>query len=198
MIDGSHIKIKQPYKRGYDYYNKNNEYSVVLQAVVREDLRFTDVFTGYPGKVHDARVFRESPLYQSGQARCDNGHILGDAAYPNIPWLLTPFRDNGFLTDAEKRYNKTQSAIRCTVERAFVLLKGRFTRLQNIDQRNIKTVVHTILAACVLHNICILNNDESEDMLVENQVPQDIFINNLQDLDQEAAARKRLGIARRL
>ncbi|XP_053407684.1 LOW QUALITY PROTEIN: uncharacterized protein LOC123548132 [Mercenaria mercenaria] len=198
MIDGSHIKIKRPSVRGIDYYNCNNQYSVVLQAVVREDMRFIDVFTGYPGKVYDARVFRESPLYQTGQERCGNGHILGDSAYPNISWLLTPFRDNGRLTEAQKRYNNVHAAIRSTVERAFGLLKGRFTRLQRIDQRNIETIVQTVLTACVLHNICIMNNDDFENLLIEDQVPMDPNIVNMLDQDQEAAARKRLDIARRL
>ena len=85
MIDCTHIKIWKPQERGIDYYNRKDYYSVILQAVVCEDKRFTDMFTGFPGKVHDARVFRESPLFCMGQAICRGGHILGDSAYPNNP-----------------------------------------------------------------------------------------------------------------
>lgn len=88
-----------------------------------------DVYTGWPGKVHDARVFRHSPIFQNSQALCGNGHILGDPAYPNLPWLLTPFCDNGHLSSIQRLYNKVHSSIRSTVERAFGLLKGRFPRL---------------------------------------------------------------------
>jgi len=85
------------------------------------------------------------------------------------------------------------------VERAFGLLKGRFVRLQNIDQRDIQTTVVTILTACVLHNICILNHDEIDDVLADDQVPQDIVnVQNFQEYDAEYGARKRLDIARRL
>lgn len=200
MIDGTHIKIKKPPIRGIDYYNRKSYYSVVLQGVVREDMRFIDVFAGYPGKVHDARIFRQSPLYQNGSNLCRGArHILGDSAYPNLPWLLTPFKDNGHLTVTQTTYNKTHSSIRCTVERAFGLLKGRFVRLQNIDQRNIKTIVRTILAGCVLHNICIMNNDELEDQLQDDQVPQQyVNVQHFDEHDQDDAARKRLDIARRL
>lgn len=63
MIDGTHIPITKPSERGVDYYNRKDFYSVILRAVVREDIRFIDVFAGYPGKVHDARVFCNSPLF---------------------------------------------------------------------------------------------------------------------------------------
>ncbi len=137
MIDGSHIPIRMPSVRGVDYYNRKDYYSIVLQAVCREDLRFIDVYCGWPGKVHDARIFRHSPLFQQGPGLCGNGHILGDSAYPNMEWILTPFRDNRPLTAAEKLYNKTHSGIRSTVERAFALLKDRFPRLQHLDQRQV-------------------------------------------------------------
>jgi hypothetical protein len=202
MIDGSHIPIQKPEIRGVDYYNRKDFYSVILQAVVREDLRFTDIFTGYPGKVHDARVFKNSPLYSKGPTLCSgNRHILGDSAYPNLPWLLVPFKDNGHLSGAQVHFNKVHSSIRSTVERAFALLKGRFKRLHFINQKHISTIVNTIVSACILHNICILGNDDFEEALeVDNDscempgIPPEEFSN----AGQEAAGVKRLTIARNL
>ncbi|XP_071948714.1 uncharacterized protein [Antedon mediterranea] len=192
MIDGTHIPIKQPSERGTDYYNRKDFYSVVLQAVVREDMQFTNVYTGWPGKVHDSRVFRNSPLFEIGPQLCNgNRHILGDSAYPNLVWCLVPFRDDGHLTPAQRRYNKTHASIRSVVERAFGLLKGRFVRLRYIDQRHIRTIVTTILSACVLHNICILNNDEFQEILEGEHVVPEFG-------DGHEAAVKRLTIARNL
>jgi len=73
MVDGSHIKIRRPVERGYDYFNRKDFYSIILQAVVREDMRFTNIYVGWPGKVHDAKVFRNSPLYTTGQGLCGDG-----------------------------------------------------------------------------------------------------------------------------
>ena len=199
MIDGTHIAIRRPSERGIDYYNRKEFYSVVLQAVCTDDLKFTDVYTGYPGKVHDARVFRLSPLFNRGAAICDTNHILGDSAYPNLPWLLTPFRDNGALTPTQRRYNYKHASIRSCIERAFGLLKGRFTRLQKIDQRDIITIVSTILTSCIVHNICILNQDDFVDVLEEDVIPQDNANQHNFDNDAQAEAlEKRLNIARRL
>ncbi|XP_055999976.1 putative nuclease HARBI1 [Ostrea edulis] len=175
MIDGTHISIKKPSIRGIDYYNRKDYYSIVLQAVVREDLRFTNIFAGFPGKVHDARVLRQSPLFQNGQALCGEGHLLGDSAYPNMSWLLTPFRDNGRLTNVQLHYNYTHSSIRSTVERAFGLLKGRFTRLQHINQNEVESIIHTIVTGCILHNICIMNDDNFREFLNDDQ-----YLNNCQ------------------
>lgn len=33
-----------------------------MQGVVNHKLKFIDVFIGFPGSVHDARVFRNSPI----------------------------------------------------------------------------------------------------------------------------------------
>lgn len=199
MIDGTHIPIRKPSVRGTDYYNRKDYYSVILQGVVVEDMRFTNVYAGFPGKVHDARVFRHSPLFNMGQNFCGNGHLLGDSAYPNIGWLLTPFRDNGNLTENQRRYNVTHSSIRSTVERAFGLLKGRFTRLQYIDQRNLFTIVYTIITACVLHNICIINSDDFANYLQDDPMPQLGPNANVADANAlNVGAIKRLQIARRL
>lgn len=41
-----------------------------MQALVNEKRKFLDVFIGYPGSVHDARVFKESSLFQSLPELC--------------------------------------------------------------------------------------------------------------------------------
>lgn len=64
FIDGTHISIKILSDKRMDYYNRKDFYSIVLQAVVR-DLCFINRFAGFPGKVHDARVFRHSKLFEN-------------------------------------------------------------------------------------------------------------------------------------
>lgn len=200
MIDGTHIEIEKPSVRGYVYYNIKDFYSIILQGVVAENLRFIDVFVGFPGKVHDARVFKHSPLFQKGQELCGDGHLLGDSAYPNLPWVLVPFRDNGHLTRVQMRFNQKHSAVRSAVERAFGLLKGRFLRLQYVHQKNTETITHTILTGCVLHNLCILNDDQVDDIFIRPEPDDDVLANaySFGADEQQRAELKRLEIARRL
>ncbi|XP_044170329.1 protein ALP1-like isoform X2 [Acropora millepora] len=118
---------------------------------------FTDIYVGWPGSVHDARVLRNSPLYQTAEHHFQgDSHLLGDSAYPLHRWLLTPFRDNGHLSRQEVNYNNKHAKTRQTIERAFGLLKGRWRRLKFIEMENINECPAIVAAACVLHNFCLL------------------------------------------
>lgn len=115
-----------------------------------------------------------------------------------MSWLLTPFRDNGRLTNVQLHYNYTHSSIRSTVERAFGLFKGRFTRLQHINQNEMEGIVQTVVTGCILHNICVINNDNFQELLNEDPVPQLVGAENFDEHQIIQGSVKRLQIARAL
>jgi len=45
------------------------------------------------------------------------------------------------------------------VERSISLLKGRWRKLLFLDHLDLELAVHVIIAACVLHNFCLLHDD---------------------------------------
>ena len=152
----------------------------------REDLSFTNIFVGFPGRVHDSRVLSNSPLFDNGHEVCHPYHLLGDSAYPNISWILTPFRNNQQLTNQMTRYNTAHSSCRILIEQAFGMLKGRFRRLKYLEQNKMNIICYTVCTACVLHNVCIWQQDldEIQEIL---QVPvaylhPNIFNRNVQAL----------------
>lgn len=67
-IDGTHVLIIAPHVNRANYYNRKCHYSVILQAVVDQKLQFWDINVGWSGKIHDARVFANSTLFQKGQS----------------------------------------------------------------------------------------------------------------------------------
>ena len=132
-IDGSYIPVKRPRKNPEQYINRKGFHSLQLQVICDADMLFTNVFCSYPGSVHDARVFRNSSIFQDAEANPDvlfprNTHLIGDSAYPLKVWVLTPFRDNGRLTRRQRRYNFVHSSTRMIVERSLSLYKGRFRK----------------------------------------------------------------------
>ena len=66
-IDGTHIPIISPQENPSDYYNRKGFHSIIMQAVVDFRGLFLDTYIGWPGKVHDARVFSNSAVYRKGR-----------------------------------------------------------------------------------------------------------------------------------
>ena len=103
-IDSTHIPIQAPLKDPERYINRKSFHSVQLQVVCDMDMKFIDVFCRFPGSVHDAQVFTNSPLFVDAERNRDlqfpgNSHFIGDAAYSLKPWILThrkKLRDSKF------------------------------------------------------------------------------------------------------
>lgn len=117
--------------------------------------RIRDIFVGFPGSVHDSRVLRTSPLYETLAEKCNDRFIIGDSGYPCLRHLLTPFRDNGHLTRRQRNYNYVLSKNRYIIEHCFGILKQKFRQLYHIKLKNVADVVHFIRACAVLHNLSI-------------------------------------------
>ncbi|XP_026826173.1 putative nuclease HARBI1 isoform X2 [Ooceraea biroi] len=69
-IDGSHIRIDKPVLDADSYINRKQYFSIHLQGIVNQHLKFIDVFIGYPDSVHDARVFKNSTIFNDLYAVC--------------------------------------------------------------------------------------------------------------------------------
>ncbi|KAK8772737.1 hypothetical protein V5799_024017 [Amblyomma americanum] len=180
-VDGSHVEINRPAESPQSYYNRKKWPSIILQGVCDDRNRFINVFIGFPGSAHDARVLRESPIFEDCSQNCSNGYLLGDSAYPLLPWLLTPYRDNGrSFPSWKKKFNKVHSQQRVAIENSFGLLKQRFRRLYLVDAASIKQCCLIVMAACVLHNMCNEERDFFEDL---EHLPQQEEIDNGEDDD---------------
>lgn len=166
-IDGSHIPIIAPEEYPRDYFNRKGWHSIVLQAVVDGKGIFWDVCVGYAGSVHDARVLRQSHLWDMVNdqellghnkvniAGVNIGHyLIGDPAYPIQPWLMKPYADTGRLTPQQQIYNYRVSSARSVVETAFGRLKGRWRCLLKRNDCKVELCKKMTLTCCVLHNIC--------------------------------------------
>ncbi|XP_060909611.1 putative nuclease HARBI1 [Labrus mixtus] len=62
-IDGCHVRVVAPAAHEQAYLNCRLFHSIQFQAICDRRGKFLDVFVGYPGSVHDARVLRHSDVY---------------------------------------------------------------------------------------------------------------------------------------
>src|SRR5580765_2155721 len=63
-VDGMHIEIPAPRDDAMSYYNRKGFHSILLQGMCDAKCKFIDIFVGWPGATHDARMWRESPIGQ--------------------------------------------------------------------------------------------------------------------------------------
>ena len=151
-IDGSHIQIQAPHDNPLDYYNRKGWYSIVLQTLVDHEYKFMNTYIGWPGSVHDARILANSEMFFMGEAgtlvpsvsRRINGVdvvVLGDPAYPLLPWLMKPFPTTSALSNSQKRFNYRLSRARIVVECAFGRLKGRWRCLMKRNDCDVSFVL---------------------------------------------------------
>ncbi|XP_066596529.1 putative nuclease HARBI1 [Prorops nasuta] len=157
------------------YRNRKGYFSLNVQAIVGPRTEILGLVPEWPGSQHDSRIFQNSRSFIKFQQRQYSGLLVGDAGYPSLPFLLTPFRNP--QNEEEERYNNIQSRTRIVVERTFGILKRRFPCLSR--GLNLKLITCTsVVAACViLHNLSLQFNDILPELLDDIPISQD---NNVQ------------------
>jgi hypothetical protein len=178
-IDGTHVKLEEaPSDDHESYFSRKQQYSIQVQAIVDNERRIRDIYIGFPGSVHDARVFANSNISQHpGLYFGSDQWIAGDSAYPLTDYLITPFRRNTPNIREQDRliFSKRFSKYRVIVENAFGILKEVFGSLKELRIRVNKRTGHSaacnwILACCILYNIV---RPVPEDYGIELQEPED-------------------------
>ncbi|XP_046862569.1 protein ALP1-like [Xenia sp. Carnegie-2017] len=178
-IDGTHIFIKRPSTSPTDYLNRKNRYSLNVQAVCDFKYRFMYLVIKWPGRVHDARIFsnsninrkfRENESFKCQKQIVDDEMpvpvcILGDPAYPLLPFLMKEFPGGGNSLQ-QQYFGWRLSSARMVIECAFGRLKGRFGILKREMDINTEDLPYVIYACFVLHNYC----EEEKQVVAEEEI----------------------------
>jgi hypothetical protein len=147
--------------------------AAALQGVVDADFRFIDIYCGWTGRIHDQRLFNESPLGRELSSAISERYadmtsnlvvidedyqmnyvLVADSAYATHPFILPCFKDTDANTPERRAYNTKLSKTRVVVEQAYGFLKNRWRLLLKPIELELSNVVVVVAACCVLHNFC--------------------------------------------
>ncbi|XP_019169499.1 PREDICTED: putative nuclease HARBI1 [Ipomoea nil] len=161
------------------YYCKFGFPSILLQVVADHKKVFWDVCVKAPGGFDDATHFRDSLLYNrliSGDIVWDKAinirgqhvrpYLVGDWGFPLLSFLLTPFSWNRTGGPAQNAFDEAVAKARKSAEEAIVLLKGRWKILQDLNV-DLSHAPQTIVACCVLHNLCQIAREPEPELWKE-------------------------------
>ena len=174
-----HLRVQVKKDERVPYYNYLKWHSIHLQGICDANKAFTDVFVGWPGRAHDSMVWKNSPIKQelpqllhvTGRTLINTYHIVADSAYPCTNNVMTAFKAYGNrLGEDRKKFNRNLSSKRNCIERAFKLLVQRFPRLRILRCTKMKRNIDLSLAACVLHNWCIMADDTDVSLFPEQHI----------------------------
>ena len=114
-------------------------------------MKFINVVAKWPGSIHDARILRESILFEKFESHPKpvTGWLLGDSGYMLRDWLLTPHRNPA--THQERKYNICHSSTRSLIKRSIGVAKRRWHCLRRLRLQPSKAC-QVITVCLMLHN----------------------------------------------
>nr|XP_034591814.1 protein ALP1-like [Setaria viridis] len=172
-IDGTHVPVVVPNDKVVQHTGRHGYPSQNVLAVCDFDMRFTFVVSGWPGSVHDMRVFSDAlTKYGDRFPHPPSGKFyLVDSGYPNRTGYLAPykgikyhlpeFRSGPMPKGMKETFNYAHSSLRNVIERSFGVLKMKWRILLGIPSFPMHKQSKIIVACMALHNF-IRENDMAD------------------------------------
>ncbi|KAL3191502.1 hypothetical protein MRX96_059871 [Rhipicephalus microplus] len=166
-------------RRWHAFFNYKGTFSIVLMAMVDSSSKFVLVDIGAEGRQSDGGVFKNTKFGKAlteGQLDIPSlGQLPGttkvapyafvrDEAFQLRRDFMRPFPAR-LLEDERRVFNYRLSRARRCAENAFGITVARWRILLRTIQLLPKNVDYVVKAACVLHNFLAVLNEESDQIL---------------------------------
>lgn len=161
-----------------DYHGRKHQYSLTTMIINDDQKRIRYYLAGFPGCVHDNRVYSNTPLFQDpGTYFGNNFYLLSDSALTNSSTVVSSFKcaKGHKLPVIQEEFNTLLGRPRVLAEHTIGMLKGRFQILKSIPmvitnrKKSVKRILRIIDCCVILHNLLIDTGDEIPDDWMEEE-----------------------------
>jgi DDE superfamily endonuclease len=169
LIDGTLLPLAtRPLLHGENYLSRKKFYAIVMIVVCDDLSRINYFHVGWPGSVHDNRVWRNCKMNRNrGQYFSKKQYLLGDSAFTASQVMIPPFKSSAGSTISNNKasFNTYLSKPRVKSEHCIGILKGRFPFLRHIRLRlgskeDMDRIIDHVRGAVVLHNYLLTENED--------------------------------------
>ena len=118
---------------GEDYYTRKGDYAIKGLVICDYAARITWIEVGWPGSVHDNRVWSNSEIYLGRDKYFDQKeYLLGDSGFSTSAVMIPAFKKghNSSLSEEKRFFNTKLAKVRIKSEHCIGLLKARFQWLR--------------------------------------------------------------------
>ncbi|KAL7232098.1 hypothetical protein ACSBR2_010169 [Camellia fascicularis] len=160
-IDGTHIVVVTPKGDQMPYRGRKVNTTQNVMAACSFDMKFTFVYTGWEGSVHDSRIFVKALTTNTVDFPHlpPNKYYLVDAGYTHMPGNV--------------------------IERTFGVLKQRFPLLKHMPRYDMVRQGPIVMACCVLHNWIRMVQEQDEFFDAEESSDEDEDDDEDEDEDED-------------
>ncbi|CAM8910742.1 unnamed protein product [Rhodiola kirilowii] len=158
--------------------------TIILEAVASYDTWIWHNFIGVHGAQNDLNVLYQSDIfdpllagicpnvtYKVNGSTYSHGYYLADGIYPRYSSFVKTIPNP--QTDVEKLFSKKQEFYRKDVERCFGILQSRWAIIRHAGMCHRKSVLKTIMLACIILHNMIVEEEFVEDEFMEAEEEED-------------------------
>ena len=164
FMDGTLLPLEfKPKLHGETYYSRKGFFSINMLIICNHNAHILYYMVGWPGSVHDHRVWRNSKMFRNvGDYFNDNEYLLADSAFSPSAQVVPAFKKSvgGQMDPNCSKFNDLLATARVKSEHCIGLLKGRFPWLKNIrikirSERSLRRIISFVRIAVILHNALV-------------------------------------------
>ena len=189
ITDGTLLPFElKPQLNGEDYFCRKSCYALHALITCDDTGRIRDVVIGWPGSVHDNRVWTTSDLFINRASNfAPNEYLLGDSAFQPSSVMISAFKKPRGCSYQQNHefFNTLLAKPRVKSEHCIGILKGRFQYFKRIRallsrKQDLQKVIDFFNCACILHNWLIkdpvplnwIEIDIEEDDVINRRIPE--------------------------